>query len=732
MWKHTEKQPEQLKGFQTRPSIDSNIFKQNDSSATVQNITDAQNRGTNMGICNSICKFANTESNCWLNATLQSIFHLQVVQDQFKQLTADQVVQMSSMPGNLAALIQVYLQNPWHIFDGKTIHGVTQELAASISGLSLSMHNDPLDLLHPLLIWLHQCGVRTTGIAEQKNICTKCALSDVHVSDAPHVFTLPLTKKRDESLYSLFEQSISDGEVDGKCTSCDSAMKRQLFWCESPDIIALSVARVGSSGMVLHKPVISSDTIEIPMHDGSKKKFKLVSIVCHAGAKAKVGHFWTHLRDGNVVIRADDTSIGILQPAKAVEEAKQNGYIYLYVKCYEAPLNAGLTIVDNSEGIGCDSALPITGVHETSTAEDDVLCNESPNHSMSAISLPILTFVKHTSAFQKCHTRLSAAAAQSPLFARALEKLKAAKKNAVSESQPFSMTNVCTMLGSFVKDILGAPFLGDDLFCLKSLGTFICTHCGDKALKHMSQLIVQPLQVSQKDIYTLAQNFIAQPLQCEKCKKENTLSTHKVIHSPQTLLLLLKSGTKIPKRFSLSCLYNKNHYAVSSICTFSDKSPYVSLYTQKKQLWHSMTNASTPSVNFEVLQNLLKTDSFFVVSYEKTKSVKLINFQQVKQEHKCSDRCKQAIGAPDVRKLLRGTDLDEDFACVVNGEWLSDKTIDQYNQLLLSSVKKTAHICPSTFVSQELRSIFSSMSYQMHHKPHVIGGTLSWYYCLSL
>ena len=56
------------------------------------------------------------------------------------------MVQMSSMPGNIATLIQDFLQNPGHTFDATTIHGVTQELVNSIPALSLSRHNDPIDL----------------------------------------------------------------------------------------------------------------------------------------------------------------------------------------------------------------------------------------------------------------------------------------------------------------------------------------------------------------------------------------------------------------------------------------------------------------------------------------------------------------------------------------------------------------------------------------------------------
>ena len=59
-----------------------------------------------------VCRFVNEESNCWLKATLQSILHLQVVQDKLKHLEASSIVQMSSMPQHLAALIEVFLKTP--------------------------------------------------------------------------------------------------------------------------------------------------------------------------------------------------------------------------------------------------------------------------------------------------------------------------------------------------------------------------------------------------------------------------------------------------------------------------------------------------------------------------------------------------------------------------------------------------------------------------------------------
>ena len=309
---------------------------------------------------------------------------------------------------------------------------------------------------------------------------------------------------------------------------------------------------------------------------------------------------------------------------------------------------------------------------------------------------------------------------QSPeLFRHTLEKIKVANTNVGSVvSQQLSMTDVCTILNSFVEEIFGAPFLGNDLLCLKSLGHYNCTRCGDQALpsgKNVSQLIVQPLEVSQKGILdTIAQLFPAQLDQCETCEQKNSLSDYKVIHSPQTLLLLLRSGTGIPKTFNLSCLYHQNDYAVSTICAFSDKSPYVTLYTCKDQQWHDITNASknTAGFTFELMPKILSTASFFVVSYEKTKSVKLIHFQQVEQIHTCANRCKphkQTRAIPKLQKTPTGTSClsDEDFACVKNGGWLSDKIIDEYHDLLNSRFgPQKSHICPSTFVSQELRSIW--------------------------
>ena len=709
---HRKKVPKQLKGsYQHPPPVHSKVFSQNDSSLSVPDKTKA------------ICRFANSESNCWLNATLQSILHLQVVQDKLKQLTPTSMVQMSSMPVNLAALIQEFFQNPGHTFDTKTIHGVTQELVKSIPALSLSRHNYPLDLIHKLLIWLDMCSVQTTAIAQHTDICKKCGAKVESSSHTPYIFELPLPwTQKGVSLTSLFEHAITEGESQQSCTACGSAMKRQMCWIDSPDVITLSLSRVGNDGRVSHMSVVPSDLITIPICDSSEIKYKLGSIICHVGSLSKAGHFWAHLLSDNDVIKADDKIIKILQPANAGKVANRHGCIYFYVKCNDAPLKAGITIEDNLEDIGSDSALPITA---GTLSDVDVFCNERPNDNVcEAIPLPILTFLKQTSAFQKCHTRLTAAAAQSPaLFRKALEKLNVANTHVVSlVSQQFSKTDVCTILNSFVEDTLGAPFLGNDLLCLKSLGRYICIQCGDQAVpsrKNMSQLIVQPLEVSQKAILdTVAQIFPAQLDQCETCKQENlSLSTYEIIHSPQTLLLLLRSGAELPKTFTLSCLYHQNDYAVSSICAFFDKAPYVSLYTCKDQQWHMNSNASkdTAGYTFELMQKILTTASFFVVSYEKTKSVKRINFQQVKQKHKCTDRCQQhkqtgdtQVPTTKLEKSPKGTPclLAEDFACVDNSGWLDDKTIDVYHQLLLSSVDKKAHICPSTFVSQQLRSVW--------------------------
>ena len=156
--------------------------------------------------------------------------------------------------------------------------------------------------------------------------------------------------------------------------------------------------------------------------------------------------------------------------------------------------------------------------------------------------------------------------------------------------------------------------------------------------------------------------------------------------------------------YTLLCLYYKSDYAVSSIWAFSDSSPYVSSYSCKGQKWHNLTNPSNDTYSFEQMQRILAdTVSFFVVSYEKTKSVKLITFLQAKQKHKCTDRCNQSTQVT-IPKLVKTP--SPDFACVENGR-LCDKTIDIYHQLLRDRVVgKNAYICHSTFVSQKLSSVF--------------------------
>ena len=135
---------------------------------------------------------------------------------------------------------------------------------------------------------------------------------------------------------------------------------------------------------------------------------------------------------------------------------------------------------------------------------------------------------------------------------------------------------------------------------------------------------------------------------------------------------------------------------MSSICAFSDRSPYVTLYTCKNQKWHVMSNACNDTLGlgytFELMQQILTKASFFVVSYEQIKSVKLIKFDLIHQKHICTDRCNQCTQVTPIPKLDKTP--SRDFACVENGKWLCDKTIDQYHELLLSRVvDKMAYIC---------------------------------------
>ena len=230
-------------------------------------------------ICNSICRLPNKENNCWLNATLQSILHLQVVQHILKELTATLMVQMSSMPENLAAFIQAIFLNPGHTFQTSTIQGVTQELVKRIPALDLGKQNDPMDLIHKLLEWLDICSVRTTTRVKHTDTCTKCQLEVERISDMANIFVLALNN----DIKTTFEHSIMEGPGPQSCTDCGSVvMKRQTCWITHPDFLTIfvnRVVRVNDDDMVVHKPVVPSDTIEIPICDSSNIKYKLGSII---------------------------------------------------------------------------------------------------------------------------------------------------------------------------------------------------------------------------------------------------------------------------------------------------------------------------------------------------------------------------------------------------------------------------------------------------------------------
>ena len=105
---------------------------------------------------------------------------------------------------------------------------------------------------------------------------------------------------------------------------------------------------------------------------------------------------------------------------------------------------------------------------------DVVLCNERSNHNMcEAMPLAILTFLKQTSAFKQCQTRLEVAAAQSPeLFRQALDKFKLANTSvSLVLAQTFpkcSLSPVCTTKMSMLCPVY-VHFLTD-------LHTCHCTH----------------------------------------------------------------------------------------------------------------------------------------------------------------------------------------------------------------------------------------------------------------
>lgn len=299
--------------------------RQEETSATVSL---GQSTDVSSGPCKSICRFPNAFNNCWMNATLQAALNLNTVKAKLTHQPPEALTKLSATP-RFAGLFLKALKNPGSHFRPTEIYLVLLELCCTVPQLRLLKTNDPLDLLDPLLLWLNECGVRTTFEVREERRCEDCTTTTCSTSSLGSVYFLPQPGNCDTTS-SLLHRAIHQSQGEGRCTACGRTAETANV-ANSPDVLTLYLPRLAPDGSVLREPVYPSTFVEILVDKDTTQLYSLSSVICHSGLNAHKGHFWSYLFCDHTTIRADDLHISVT-PKGRPDGINENGVVYLYEK----------------------------------------------------------------------------------------------------------------------------------------------------------------------------------------------------------------------------------------------------------------------------------------------------------------------------------------------------------------------------------------------------------------
>ncbi|XP_056240823.1 uncharacterized protein LOC130174706 [Seriola aureovittata] len=276
-------------------------------------------------VCHKVCRFSNVHNNCWMNASLQAVLNMRVVQETLAHRPPEYLTRLSTTP-QFAGLFLTALNNPGRVFTTAEIYEVLAELSDRVPTLRLAQYNDILDLLEHFLRWLNQCGVRTTAEINEPSTCEQCTFAPRRCT-ATSIYFLPPMGKNDTILSLL----MRDMNAPTQCPMCGSEVRiEKARTC--PDFLTLYLSRTADDGSILREPVTPSELIEIPMDENTAQIYRLSSVICHRGINTDRGHFWSYLLKDDVTIRADDCQISVL-PGGRPYDVHESGLIYFYEKC---------------------------------------------------------------------------------------------------------------------------------------------------------------------------------------------------------------------------------------------------------------------------------------------------------------------------------------------------------------------------------------------------------------
>ncbi|KAG7518115.1 Integrin alpha-6 CD49 antigen-like family member F VLA-6 [Solea senegalensis] len=267
--------------------------------------------------CASICRFSNEFLNCWMNAALQAVLNLNLVQDISPDSAAEPITP------TFGELFLTALAHPGRFFSQREVYMVLQELNDAIPYLRLGQDNDVLDFLQPLLVWLEGCGVKTMIKMDENLLCKQCGFTSTDITNTSIYFLSP--PFWGDSIASLLQSSLNGSAGLARCEKCDR-IDQKISNISFPDVLTLHLPRTQGPS---REPVAPSRIIELMQHPKTQR-FSLASVICHNSSQTHCGHYWSYVIKDDVIIQVNDDDVSI---AKSLVNLYCDGLIYFYERC---------------------------------------------------------------------------------------------------------------------------------------------------------------------------------------------------------------------------------------------------------------------------------------------------------------------------------------------------------------------------------------------------------------
>ncbi|AWO97092.1 Hypothetical protein SMAX5B_005039 [Scophthalmus maximus] len=259
--------------------------------------------------CDSVCRFSNSYKNCWMNASLQAVLNLEVVQKKVTSLHPEHVIQELITP-EFGVQFLAALTNPGETFFAEDLYGVLGKLSETLPKLKLLEANKILDFLEPLLMSLNRCEVKTSVEIEEMSRCERCE-EDVWSKEETYTYVLPAPGEND-SITSLWLRSGIEINKPGRCRWCGFPMKTEQT-VVLPDVLTLCVPRKVENDSVAYRPVAPCESLEFVVDESTTLSYRLSSVICVGYFRGGIGHGWTYLFKKRAIVKADAGRISVVE-----------------------------------------------------------------------------------------------------------------------------------------------------------------------------------------------------------------------------------------------------------------------------------------------------------------------------------------------------------------------------------------------------------------------------------